>query len=199
MHHHANPEKKSFWNILWNIVFVFFYPIITTFAILFVGVIYVFSSISQLLSRVSTSKETIIEIKKPVWKPFANTETLAVEQILVDEIMFGPAYYRLRTQPATEAVTKDYYGEFKLACFGGLLLQRWNTTIPKDLPDFDLVFLHGQTGEVQTLQTIKAFTWNAEAVDEDTVLLKWFTGTQGGQIEIHKKDVVQSSLAADKT
>lgn len=198
MHNHSGPGKKSFLQIVWDIVFVFFYPIITTFSLLFVGVIYVLSALSSLLSRISTSKETVIEIKKPTWEPFATCETFKVEKLLVDEIMFGPAYYKLRTQPAIQSVKPFYFGEFKFSCFGGLLLQKWNTTVPKELPDFDLVFLNGEADELHTIGTIKAFSWNAEAVDDDIVLLKWFTGTQGGQIEIHRKDLIHNpSVATD--
>lgn len=194
--HHSNTGKKSFWGILWNIVFVFFYPIITTFALLFVGLVYVFSSLSRLLSRISPSKETVIEIKKPTWEPFASCETFAVERLWVDEIMFGPSYYKLRTKPEIQSVKPFYFGEFKFSCFGGLLLQKWNTTVAKDLPDFDVVFINGATGELQTIGNIKAFSWKAEAVDDDTVVLKWFTGTQGGQIEIHRKDLIHNSSVA---
>lgn len=200
-HHHTSPhhpetEKKTFLGIIWNILFVFFYPIITTFALLFVGLVFVFSSISRLLSRISPSKETVIEMKKPEWEPFASCETFEVERLLVDEIMFGPAYYRLSTKPEVASVKPFYFGEFKFACFGGLLLQKWNTTEAKDLPDFDLVFLHGDTGALHTIGNIKAFSWKAESVDDDTVVLKWFTGTQGGEIEIHRKDLIHNSSVA---
>lgn len=198
MHHHSETEKQSILQKIWNVVFIFFYPIITTFSLFFVGLIYIFSSLSRLLSRISPSKETIIEMKKPEWESWATCESLEVKKLWVDEIMFGPSYYKLMTKPATTGVTSQYFGAFHFPCFGGLLLQRWNTTVPKELPDFDLVFLHGKTDDLQKIATIKAFSWNAEAKDEDMVALKWFTGTQGGEIEIRRKDLIpHQPLATD--
>ncbi len=196
MHHHPNTEKKTFLQIVWDIVFIFFYPIITTFALLFVGLVFIVSSLSRLLSRLTPSKETVVEVKKPEWEPLTTCASFDVERLWVDEIMFGPAYYQLRTKPAMQSVASLYFGDFHVSCFGGLLLQKWNTTVPKELPDFDLVFLDGQTGELQTLKTIKAFNWNAEVLEEDKVLVKWFTGTEGGQMEISRKDVVRDQSLA---
>lgn len=199
MQHHTETgkKKKGFLQIVWDIVFVFFYPIITTFALLFVGLVYFFSFISGLLSRLTPSKETVVELKKPVWEPFATCRSFEVEHKLIDEIMFGPAYYQIRTKPTPATAPAAYFGEFKFECFGGVLLQKWNTTVPKELPDFDLVFLDGETGVIKKISTIKAFTWNVQMLNEDTVQLKWITGTEGGAIAIHRKDVVQNPIATN--
>jgi len=77
--------------------------------------------------------------------------------------MFGPAYYKLRAIPNNaEALAKDFFGDFKYPCFDGVLLQKFNTVIPKELPDFDLVFLNLKTGQLKYIETIKSFSWNVE-------------------------------------
>lgn len=201
MHQHqqaSDTGKKSTLKVVWDIVFFFFYPVITAFSLLFVGVIYMFSSLSQLLSRLSPGKETVTEVKKPEWEPFVTCKSLEVKKLWVDEIMFGPAYYKLMTKPATTPVNSQYFGEFQFPCFGGVLLQKWNTTVAKDLPDFDLVFLDGKTGDLQRIDTVKAFSWSAEARDEDTVLVKWIAGSKEGEIKVHRQDLIHGEpLAAD--
>ncbi len=190
-HHTETGKKKSFLQIVWDIVFICFYPILTTFALLFVGLVYVFSFISGLLSRLVPSKETGVELKKPDWEPFATCTHFDVEHKLIDEIMFGPAYYQIRTKPAPATAPSDVFGDFMFECFGGVLLQKWNTTVPKELPDFDLVFLDGETATIKKIATLKAFSWNPQQLNEDAVQLKWSTGTEGGEVTIHRNEVAQ--------
>ena len=44
--------KKSFLQITWDIVFTLFYPIITLFSLLFMGLIFILSATSRLISYV---------------------------------------------------------------------------------------------------------------------------------------------------
>ena len=76
-----------------------------------------------------------------------------------------------------------YFGDFQHPCFGGVLLQKWNTLIPKELPNFDLVFFNGQTGTLHYLDTIRAFTWKVEETVKG-VTLKWSGEEQQGQLAI---------------
>ena len=179
-------------------LFTLFYPILIAFSLLFVGVVYLFSGISWLLSwllprrRETASEETTVAR----WEPWISLPEITIERILIDEIMFGPAYYQLRTLPAHEMIATPYFGDFHHECFGGVLLQRWNTVVPRELPDFDLLFFNGDTGRLHHLETIRAFTWKVEKT-LDGVLLKWQENEQRGELLLTKDWVLHEAQPLD--
>lgn len=189
----AHPTKthKGFFQVLWDVVFTLFYPILVAFSLLFVGAVYLFSAISWLLSRLLPRRQEAKppEDATPVWEPWVTSDDLSIERILVDEIMFGPAYYQLRTLPASASVSTHYFGNFYHHCFGGVLLQKWNTVVPKELPDFDLLFFNGQTGELRYLETIKAFGWQAETSPQE-VTLRWQDDRSRGTLRLTEDQVL---------
>ncbi len=191
-------KRKSFLQVAWDVLFTLFYPILIVFSLLFVGVVYLFSGISWLLSwllprrRETTSVETAVAR----WEPWIDLPRVTIERILIDEIMFGPAYYQLRTLPAHEIIAVPYFGDFHYECFGGVLLQRWNTVVPRELPDFDLLFFNGDTGRLHYLETIRAFTWKGEKVP-DGVLLKWQENDQSGELLLTEDQVLHEARPLD--
>ena len=191
-------KRKSFLQVAWDVLFTLCYPILIAFSLLFVGVVYLFSGISWLLSwllprrRETASEETTVAR----WKSWIFLPEITIERILVDEIMFGPAYYQLRTLPAHEMIATPYFGDFHYECFGGVLLQRWNTVVPRELPDFDLLFFNGNTGRLHYLETIRAFTWKVEKT-LDGVLLKWQENEQRGELFLTKDRVLHEAQPLD--
>lgn len=194
----AKP-KKTFLQVLWDIVFTIFYPILIVFSLLFVGVVYLFSAISWLLSWLlpRRKEETSEPLPAATWESWIVTDTLNIERIMVEEIMFGPAYYQLRTLPSADTLDNRYFGDFHHLCFGGVLLQKWNTVVPKELPDFDLLFFSGTTRQLYYLKTIKAFTWHAAETPEG-VTLQWEENGQGGQIMLTEDHVLHDTQLLDK-
>jgi len=174
---------------LWNVLFVILYPLITSFSLVFMGILYVFSALSKLISKISTNTETGIEIQKPTWKHFTSSGRYEIESLYVDEIMFGPAYYKFRASPALPVLENKLFGDFQHPFGSGLLLQQWNTTNVKDVPDFQLVFFNSQTGSLKSLHQIKSFSWNLVTDKEDEVVIKWFTGTEVGEVVVHLNDL----------
>lgn len=185
----SSEGGNSLVKFLWNVLFVILYPIITTFSLVFMGILYIFSGLSKLVSRVSANTETGIEIKKPAWTHFASSGSYDIESLFVDEIMFGPAYYKFRSTPTVPALENRLFGDFKHPFGSGLLLQEWNTTNVTEVPDFQLVFFNHETGTIKSLQRIKSFSWNLIAEKDDEVIIKWFTGTEGGEVLVHLNDV----------
>jgi hypothetical protein len=175
---------------IWNVIFVIIYPVITTFSLIFVGVIFFFSTLSKLIARIPAPVIKHKESEEPQWKEWAKAGHFAIEQKFADEIMFGPSYYRLKANPRVEDLERNYFGDFVFYCFGGVLLQRWNTTNVRQLPDYSLVFLHGQTGKIIDLGKINSFSWKVAKSDDDTVQIKWFNGAEGGTVIIKEKDVI---------
>lgn len=187
-HHSYTSESNGIIKFLWNVLFVVFYPLITTFSLLFVGLIYVFSGFSKLVSRISASTEGI-EIKKPEWQPFVQCGKYELDRIYVDEIMFGPAYYNFRANPEAPSLKGKLFGDFKFPFGPGMLLQQWNSTNVKEVPDFQLVFFNEETGSLTELRQIKSFSWNLQETKEGEVTIKWFTGTEGGEEVIRLEDL----------
>lgn len=194
----SSEGGNSVVKFLWNVLFVIFYPLITTFSLVFVGVLYVFSGLSKLISKISANTETGIEIKKPVWKHFTTSGKYKIESLFVDEIMFGPAYYKFRTSPAISDFENRLFGDFKHPFGQGLLLQQWNTTNVKDVPDFQLVFFNNETGTIKSLHQIKSFSWNLVTDKEDEVVIKWFTGTEVGEVIVHISDLEEKKIEQEQ-
>ena len=194
----ATTSKKTFLQRLWDVVFALFYPVLIIFSLLFVGVVYLFSAISWLLSwLLPRPKESSATDAAPaVWEPWITTATVRIERILVDEIMFGPSYYRLRTSPPMESIGVHYFGEFHHACFGGVLLQKWNTVVPKQLPDFDLLFFNGETAQLHYLDTIKAFAWEVEETPEG-MTLRWQENDERGKVTLTEDRVLHDARLLD--
>ncbi len=190
----TKTRGSSFFRVAWNVLFTLFYPILVVFSLLFVGVVYLFSGISWLLSwllprrRETASEETAVAR----WEAWVTLPELSIERILIDEIMFGPAYYQLRTLPANEMIATPYFGDFHYVCFGGVLLQRWNSVVPRELPDFDLLFFNGNTGKLHYLETIRAFTWRVEDTLEG-IRLGWQENDQSGELLLTEDQVLHNA------
>ncbi len=181
--------KKTFLQRVWDVVFLIFYPILVLFSLLFVGTVYLFSSISWLLSRLlSRPSETASEAEEPTWELWVDNLDLRVERIFVDEVMFGPSYYRLQTLPPSEAVGAHHFGDFQHVCWGGVLLQKWNTLVPKELPNFDLLFFDGKTGDLRYVATIRGSDWRVEDTAKG-VLLHWKDGEQDESLTLTEAQV----------
>ena len=171
-------SSKKFLNYLWTGIFSVFYPIIMAFSLLFVGLVWVFSTLSWLLTSLyykifPGQGKAADKPVAPNWQSFFSTDNFQLERLLKEEIMFGPAYYKLRALPNNvESLAKGFFGDFKYPSFAGVLLQIFNTIIPKELPDFDLVFLNLKTGQLKYIETIKSFSWSVEESGRG-IIVRW--------------------------
>jgi hypothetical protein len=177
---------------IWTGLFTLFYPILMAFSLLFVGLIWIFSTLSWglswLITKVRPSREEDSSTHTPRWQSFFSTDHFRLERLLKEEIMFGPAYYRLRAitnnvPHHAEALAKDFFGDFKYPCFDGVLLQKFNTVIPKELPDFDLVFLNLKTGQLKYIETIKSFSWSVEEHGRG-IIVTWQDGKEKFELRL---------------
>ena len=191
------PSKKIL-NWIWTGIFSVFYPIIMVFSLLFVGVVWVFSTLSWMLTSLvrkifpNVGKEVAPRPTAPRWQSFFKSDNLRIERLLKEEIMFGPAYYKLRAIPDNaEALAKDFFGDFKYPCFDGVLLQKFNTVIPKELPDFDLVFLNLKTGQLKYVETIKSFSWNVEESGRG-IVVSWQDGEEQHELRLTQERLLHA-------
>lgn len=184
-------------NYIWTGIFAVFYPIIMAFSLMFVGLVWVFSTLSWLLTslvrKIRPGKsEATPRPATPDWQSFLKGDHLRVERKLKEEIMFGPAYYKLRAIPNNvEALAKDFFGDFKYPCFDGVLLQKFNTVVPKELPDFDLVFLNLKTGQLKYIETIKSFSWSVEEYGRG-IIVTWQDGEEQHELRLTQERLLHA-------
>lgn len=164
------------------------YPFILIFSLAFIGIIHVFSLLSRLISLVIPIKQEEEQVSKPKWSPFAKVGNLSIESKFVDEVMFGPSYYKLKANKAIQEFSDHYFGDFQLPFQDGILLQKWHDVTNKQLPDFDLVFLNAKTGTLHHLKTIKSFTWKVEQ-EKDKVILWLDEKKEEGKLIIRAADL----------
>jgi hypothetical protein len=186
--HSPVTQKKSVLRTLWTGVFTLMYPFILLFSLAFIGIIHVFSLLSRLISLMIPAKQETEGSPKPTWSPFAKVGNLRIESKFVDEVMFGPSYYKLKANQAIQEFSDHYFGDFQLPFQDGILLQKWHDVTNKQLPDFDLVFLNAKTGTLHHLKTIRSFTWKVEQ-EKDKIILWLDEKKEEGKLIIRVADL----------
>ncbi|WP_144602612.1 hypothetical protein [Algoriphagus algorifonticola] len=168
---------------IWNLIFVVSYPILASFGLLFIGLTWLFSKLSQLLTRLRPEGKKIV-IKESEWEvlPYSNE---MLEAKLVKQIMFGPSGFRLRRMDGVPSVLSDFvFGNKIRVIEEGFILEKWNSTESKDLPDFDICLYNPDEDSLRSLTNIKCFDWHVSEKVENELSFKWFDGTQGGEVKV---------------
>ena len=181
-------QKRTVLQTLWNGAFTLMYPFILLFSLAFIGVIHIFSLLSRLISLVIPKKNEEDQDSIPTWSTFAKVGNLKIERKFVDEVMFGPSYYKLKANQAIQDFSEHYFGDFQLPFQDGILLQKWHDATNKQLPDFDLVFLNAKTGTLHHLKTIKSFSWKIEQ-EKDKIILWLDEKKEEGKFIIRAADL----------
>lgn len=154
-----------------------------TFGLIFVGLTFVFSRISTLLTRIN-SGDPQVDIIKNEWLTIT-PEAGLIEGKIYKQIMFGPVCYQLRRKDGIPSILEDHiFGEKMKVIEEGVLMERWNSTDLKDLPDFDICLYAPDGDQLTTLTNIKCFDWHLSEKEEKNLLFKWFDGTQGGEVKV---------------
>ncbi len=168
---------------VWNLIFIVCYPVLATFGLLFVGLTYLFSLLSKLLTRIKPEGKRVV-LKESEWEPLPHTDDL-LEAKMEKQIMFGPAGFKIRRKDGVPTILSDHiFGKKVRVMEEGLILEKWNTTESKDLPDFDICLYNPDEDSLRSLTQMKSFDWHvAERVDNE-LMFKWFDGTQGGEVKV---------------
>lgn len=168
---------------VWNTVFIISYPIMATFGLLFVGVTYLFSSLSRILMRFRSAEPTR-ELHTTEWNAlFPDIEL--IEGKIHRQILFGPVCYHLRRKDGIPSVLEDHiFGKKATAIEEGILLERWKSTELKELPDFEICLYVPDEDRLSILTNIKCFDWHLSDQEENQLLFKWFDGTKGGEVKV---------------
>jgi len=168
---------------IWNLIFIVSYPILASFGILFIGVTYLFSLLSKFLARLRPEGKKVI-LKESEWENLPHSNNL-FEAKLVKHIVFGPSGYQLRRKDGVPSIVSDFvFGQKVRLLEGNFILEKWNSTDPKELPDFDICLYNPDEDSMRSLTNIKCFDWHVSDVENNILFFKWFDGTQGGEVKV---------------
>ena len=168
---------------IWNAILIIGYPILASFGLLFIGLTFLFSKISQVLTRLRPEGKTIV-FKETDWETMPHSNDL-LEAKLVKQIMFGPAGFQLRRKDGVPSVLSDFvFGKKVRVLEEGFILEKWNTLDSKDMPDFDICLYNPDQDSLRSLTTMKCFDWHVSEKVENELSFKWFDGTQGGEVKV---------------
>ena len=168
---------------IWNAIFVICYPILASFGLLFIGLTYLFSLLSKFLTRIKPEGRKVV-LKDVEWEtlPFSND---LLEAKLFKQIMFGPSGFKLRRKDGVPTILSDYvFGNKVRILEEGFILEKWNTTESKNLPDFDICLYDPDQDSLKSLTNIKSFDWHVSEKVDNELSFKWFDGTQGGEVKV---------------
>lgn len=159
------------------------YPILATFGLLFVGITYLFSLLSRVFAGIRKGKKAEV-ILDSEWMVLPQTEGL-LEAKMYKQIMFGPSCFQLRRIDGVPSVLQDHYFGNKVRFIEeGILLEKWNSTDSKELPDFDICLYNPDTDTLTSLTNIKCFDWHLSEKENKNLSFKWFDGIQGGEVKV---------------
>jgi hypothetical protein len=168
---------------IWNAIFIISYPILASFGLLFIGITFLFSKLSFLLTRLRPAGKTIV-LKESEWKTMDHSNDLLETKVYM-QIMFGPAGFKLRRKDGVPSVLQDYvFGNKVRVLEEGFILEKWNSMDPKEMPDFDICLYDPDRDSLRSLTTIKSFDWHVSEKSDNELSFKWFDGTQGGEVKV---------------
>jgi hypothetical protein len=172
-----------FFRFIWNSIFVLTYPILASFGLLFIGITYLFSMLSRLLASLRKGNGKDVKMESD-WLVLPHTEGL-LEAKMYKQIMFGPSCFQIRRRDGVPSVLEDFYFGNKVRFLEeGILLEKWNSTDSKELPDFDICLYNPDADNLTSLTNIKCFDWHLSEKENRNLLFKWFDGIQGGEVKV---------------
>lgn len=118
------------------------------------------------------------------WLVLPQTDGL-LEAKMFKQIMFGPSCFQLRRIDGVPSVLQDHYFGNKVRFIEeGIILEKWNSTDSKELPDFDICLYNPDEDSLTSLTNIKCFDWHLSEKENNNLSFKWFDGIQGGEVKV---------------
>lgn len=165
---------------IWNSIFILSYPILASFGLLFIGLTFLFSKLSQVLTLLRPEGKAPTHLES-AWEDLPNANGL-LEAKLEKQILFGPTGVKLRRKDGVPSVLSEHvFGKKVRPIEEGLLLEKWNSLESNELPDFDICLYDPEMDQLRVLTQIRCFDWHLAEIKEKQLLFKWFDGTQGGE------------------
>ena len=154
-----------------------------TFGLVFIGLTFIFSALSRFLTSLKPEKENV-QLQKTDWEELPQTNGL-LEAKVHKQIMFGPTCFQIRRKDGVPSILEDHFFGSKIKFIEeGLILEKWNATDSKMLPDFDICLYDPDSDTLTSLANIKCFDWHLSERKDNQLHFKWFDGTQGGEVNV---------------
>ena len=91
---------------IWNGIFILSYPILASFGLLFIGLTFLFSKLSQLLTHLKPDSKSGVVVET-AWETLSNSNDL-LESKVEKQILFGPVGVRLRRKDGVPTVLSEH-------------------------------------------------------------------------------------------
>lgn len=163
---------STFYRKAWQVLFVLFYPFITLFSLLFIGLVSVVSAISRLIAK-PAEENSGDESSGKEWHAFTHHHGLYLSRKPVHEVQFGPVLYNFRSTPGIPFLTESYWSDFAVPVGEGFLLQRWPSIAEHELETFELVYVRPGLASPVVLATMPTFYWEVVTHSHEDVEIRW--------------------------
>lgn len=159
-----------------------------------------FAGLLSLWQKLTTSKEELqkqeqdiieTECKSKQWSVFASTNSIHIEKQLAGSLPWDSGdYLYLKSTPTISYLTGKLFGDWFLADFGGVFLQKWNDT---QNINCDLVFIDSNTLKVIELENrLPTKHWTTEKLNQDEIKFTFTTADNDLIYIVKRKDVNQN-------
>lgn len=165
---------NTFYRKAWQVLFILFYPFITLFSLLFIGLVSLISAVSRLFA--GRSDEQTAEGQAETdggWKPFMQHHGFYISRKPVHEVQFGPILYHFRANPPQEAIQEAYWSDFIVPIGEGFLMQRWPSIAEHELEHFELVYVRPGLKVPVVLNVMPTFYWQIREISHEQVEILW--------------------------
>ena len=165
---------NTFYKRAWQVLFIIFYPFITLFSLLFIGLVSFISVVSRIFA--GRSKEQAAEGQAEAdggWKPFMQHHGFYLSRKPVHEVQFGPILYQFKSNPPQAAIEQAYWSDFIVPIGEGFLLQRWPSIAEHELEQFELVYVRPGMEKPIVLSVMSTFYWQTREISHEQVEIMW--------------------------
>lgn len=165
---------NAFYKRAWQVLFIIFYPFITLFSLLFIGLVSVISAVSRVFaSREVEEQAQEVNSGTAEWQSFVQHHGFFLSRKPVHEVQFGPILYHFKANPPQAGIQAAYWSEFNVAIGEGFLLQRWPSIAEHELEHFELVYVRPGLDEPLVLCTMPTFYWQTRELSHEQVEIRW--------------------------
>lgn len=164
---------STFYKRAWEVLFILFYPFITLFSLLFIGLVSVISFISGLFTSKPAAQSNASEADITEWQPFVQHHGLFLSRRAVHQVQFGPLLYHFKTNPPIPGLETSYWSDFQVPIGEGFLLQRWPSIAEHELESFELVYVRPGLEAPVVLQTMPGFFWQLQEHSHEAIDITW--------------------------
>ncbi len=164
---------NTFYKRAWEILFILFYPFITLFSLLFIGLVSLISALSRLFTSKPATQAETTEEEGVEWKPFVQHHGVFLSRKPVHQVQFGPVLYHFKANHNIPGLEHSFWSDFQVPIGEGFLLQRWPSIAEHELEQFELVYVRPGLDAPVVVQSMPTFYWQVQEHSHEEVDIIW--------------------------